>query len=264
MKIENRQSAIGNRKSQIPEIIAHRGASHDAPENTLAAIQLAWRQNADAVEVDVQLSKDRHLVVIHDATTSKTAGVRRKVAAQMLAELQSLDVGRWKHRKWKGEKIPTLAAALATIPEGKRLLVEVKCGLESIPEFIETFKRSGKQPNQGAPIGFSLETMTQLKKALPELQVCWIATFKRAWNGVWSPRAEKLVQQTKQAGLDGLDLSGRGPVDAAFARKVHDAGLKLYIWTVDSPRRAKKFIDAGVDGITTNRPGWLRAQLDAV
>src|SRR5438552_3255312 len=86
--------------SQIPELIAHRGASHDAPENTLAAIQLAWRQNADAVEVDVQLSKDRHLVVIHDATTSKTAGVRKKVAAQMLAELQSLDVGRWKHRKW--------------------------------------------------------------------------------------------------------------------------------------------------------------------
>ena len=114
MKIENRQSAIGNRKSHIPEFIAHRGASHDAPENTLAAIQLAWRQNADAVEVDVQLSKDRHLVVIHDATTSKTAGVRKKVAAQILADLQSLDVGRWKHRKWKGEKIPTLAAALAT------------------------------------------------------------------------------------------------------------------------------------------------------
>jgi len=61
--------------------------------------------------------------------------------------------------------------------------------------------------------------------------------------------------------MDGLDVGGKGPVDAGFARKVHQAGLKLYIWTVDSVSKAKRLIAAGVDGITTNKPGWLRSEL---
>jgi glycerophosphoryl diester phosphodiesterase len=245
------------------DFIAHRGASFDAPENTLSAIQLGWKQQADAVEIDVQFSKDGHLVVIHDDNTRKTAGVRKKIGAQTLAELKALDVGRWKHAKWAGERIPTLAEAFAAIPKGKRLFVEIKCGLECIPKFVEDFRRSGRKPRQIVPIGFSLETMRQLKQALPELEVCWVAEFKRAWNGRWTPTVEKLIAQAKAARLDGLDLSGKGPVDAAFAEKVHAAGLKLYIWTVDSPALARRLIAAGVDGLTTNKPGWLRAKLAA-
>src|SRR5215510_13578750 len=94
-----RSSEIINHKSQM-DIIAHRGASFDAPENTLAAIHLGWKQQADAVEIDVQFSKDGHVVVIHDDNTRKTGGVRKKVSAQTLAQLKSLDVGRWKHAKW--------------------------------------------------------------------------------------------------------------------------------------------------------------------
>jgi glycerophosphoryl diester phosphodiesterase len=240
------------------EIIAHRGASYDAPENTLAAVQLAWRQNADAVEIDVQFSKDGHIVVIHDDDTRKTAGVRRKVADQTLAELKALDVGSWKDRKWTGNKIPTLPEVFSVIPTGKRLFMEIKCGPDCIPKFVRDYQRSGLKRDQLVPIGFSLETMRQLKSALPELEVCWIAEFKRTWRGAWSPTAEKLIAGTKAAGLDGLDLSRNGPVDAAFTRKVHEAGLKLYIWTVDSPAAAKKLVASGVDGITTNRPGWLR------
>jgi glycerophosphoryl diester phosphodiesterase len=242
------------------EIIAHRGASHDAPENTLASIQLGWQQLADAVEIDVQFSRDGHIVVIHDDNTRKTAGVRKKVSAQTLAQLKALDVGRWKHAKWAGERIPTLAEAFATIPEGKRLFVEIKCGMECIPKFVQDFNASGRKAGQVVPIGFSLETMRQLKQALPELEVCWVAAFRRALRG-WSPKVETLIERTKEAGLDGLDVGSNGPVNAAFARKVHDAGLKLYIWTVDSPAKAKQLIAAGVDGITTNKPGWLRSQL---
>ena len=242
------------------EIIAHRGASHDAPENTLASIQLGWQQNADAVEIDVQFSKDGHIVVIHDDNTRKTAGVRKKVSAQTLAQLKALDVGRWKHSKWTGERIPTLAEAFATIPDGKRLFVEIKCGAECIPAFVRDFTASGRKAGQVVPIGFSLETMRQLKQALPDLEVCWIAAFRRTLRG-WSPKAEKLIERATEAGLDGLDLGGRGPVDAEFARKVHQAGLKLYIWTVDSVSKAKRLIAAGVDGITTNKPGRLRSEL---
>lgn len=243
------------------DIIAHRGASFDAPENTLAAIHLGWKQQADAVEIDVQFSKDGHVVVIHDDNTRKTAGVRKKVSAQAIGELQALDVGRWKDPKWAGERIPTLAQALAAVPDGKRLFVEIKCGPECIPKFVDDFKGSGRKPKQIVPIGFSLETMRRLKQALPALEVCWVADFNRTWNGGWTPSAEKLIAEAKEAGLDGLDLSGKGPVDTEFARKVHDTGLKLYIWTVDSPARAKELIEAGVDGITTNKPEWLRAKL---
>jgi glycerophosphoryl diester phosphodiesterase len=104
--------------------------------------------------------------------------------------------------------------------------------------------------------------MRQIKLALPALEVCWVAEFKRSLpTGRWRPGAEALIKQARDAGLDGLDLSGQGPVDAEFVRKVKDAGLSLYIWTVDSPPLAKRLIAAGVDGITTNRPGWLRERL---
>src|SRR5262245_65624278 len=102
------------------EIIAHRGASHDAPENTLAAVRLAWEQGADAVEVDVQLSKDGKLVVIHDDNTKRSGGFARKVRAQTLDELRRLDVGRWKGKRWAGEKIPTLDVVLEAVRSEER------------------------------------------------------------------------------------------------------------------------------------------------
>jgi len=242
------------------DFIAHRGASYDAPENTLAAIHLAWKQEADAVEIDVQFTKDGHLVVIHDADTRRTGELRKKVSAQTLAELQTLDVGRWKHSRWTGERIAPLREAFAAIPARKRLFVEIKCGPECIASFVQDFRNSGLKAQQVVPIGFALETMRQLKQALPELEVCWVVEFKRTLKG-WSPTADTLIRQVKAAGLQGLDVSASGPVDEQFARQVHQAGMKLYIWTVDSPALARRLREAGVDGLTTNKPGWLREQL---
>ena len=102
------------------EIIAHRGASYDAPENTLVSVNLGWAQGADAVEVDVYLSKDGHIVVHHDSDTKKPAGVDRKVEDQTLAELRQLDVGAWKGAKWKGVSMPELKCVLESIQEGRR------------------------------------------------------------------------------------------------------------------------------------------------
>src|SRR5262249_52335116 len=130
------------------DIIAHRGASLDAPENTLASARLGWEQGADAVEVDVRQSRDGHIVVIHDAHTRRTARVRKRVRAHSLAELRALDVGRWKHRHFAGERIPTLNEVIETVPPGKRLFVEIKSGPECLPQFVDTVKRSGKAPSQ--------------------------------------------------------------------------------------------------------------------
>lgn len=91
------------------EIIAHRGASHDALENTLAAVSLGWERNVDAVEMDVYLSKDNQIVVIHDKNTKRTAGHDGLVREMNWAQLRKLDAGSWKDRKFKGEPIPLLS-----------------------------------------------------------------------------------------------------------------------------------------------------------
>jgi glycerophosphoryl diester phosphodiesterase len=244
------------------EIIAHRGASHDAPENTIAAVNLAWRQKADAVEVDVQFSKDGRLVVIHDHTTRRTGEKNKKVSEQTLAELRLLDVGRWKGALWSGERIPTLEEVLATVPSGKRLLVELKCGPDGIPEFARIARSCPTQPAPVVAIGFFRQTMKQLKAELPELEVCWIRRFRRSWRtGRWSPAAEELIAAVKDAGLDGVDLDASGPVTLTLVNKLKAAGMKVYVWTVDSLDKARKLAAAGVDGITTNRPQRLRQKL---
>src|SRR5438552_2183206 len=154
------------------QIIAHRGASFDAPENTLPAIRLAWEQGADAVEVDVHLSRDSRVAVIHDANTRKVAGVNSKICDQTWAELQKLDVGCWKNRRWAGVCIPSLEDVLATVPKGKRLFIEVKCGEQFIAAAAASLQnRCGKQV---VVIGFSLPTMQKVKAAFPELEVCSI------------------------------------------------------------------------------------------
>jgi glycerophosphoryl diester phosphodiesterase len=243
------------------EIIAHRGASHDAPENTLAAIELGWAQKADAVEVDIQGSRDGQLVVIHDPTTTKTCGRRRSVAGQTLEELRQLDAGRWKGRAWAGQTIPTLAEAIDTIPDGRRLFVEIKCGAETVPEFARVVSRSGKAPGQVTPIGFDWEMMRRVKQALPRNEVCWVTAFRRHWRGHWTPDPAAWVARAKAGGLDGLDLGAQGPVTEALIEQLHQAALKVYVWTVDQPAQGRKLRDAGLDGLTTNRPGWMREQL---
>jgi glycerophosphoryl diester phosphodiesterase len=242
------------------EIIAHRGASFDAPENTLSAIKLAWKQGADAVEVDVHLSRDGRVVVIHDANTRKTGRSRRNVRDQTWAELQKLDVGSWKATQFTGERIPDLDHALATIPHGKRFFIEVKCNGGFVEGAAETLRKHSDK--QIVVIGFSLETVKRVKATFPQLEVCWIVEFKRRLRARgWTPSPAAVIEEARAAGLDGLDCGARGPITKEFVQSANDAGLRVYVWTVDSVRRARQLREAGIDGITTNRPGWLREQL---
>ncbi len=242
------------------EIVGHRGASFDAPENTVAAVKLAWEQKADAAEFDVYLSKDGKIVVIHDATTRRTAGDDLKVAGSTLEELRKLDVGKWKNAKFVGEKIPTLDEVLATVPAGKRVFIEVKCGPEIVPELARVLKAAKLKPEQTAVISFSAEVVAAAKTARPDLQAYWIVSL--APKGQKPRTASELIDRAKQIKADGLDLSATPTVlDKAFGDKVKAAGLKLYVWTVNDAELARKMIAAGVEGLTTDRPGWLREQL---
>ncbi|MHC4205315.1 MAG: glycerophosphodiester phosphodiesterase family protein, partial [Planctomycetota bacterium] len=125
------------------EIIAHRGASHIAPENTMASVMLGWEKDAD-VEVDVYLTKDKKIVAIHDDTTERTAGIELNVAETNSEELLKLDVGSFKSEEYAGEQIPFLADIVETIPRGRKLYVEVKCGQEILPHLKELLAQSGK------------------------------------------------------------------------------------------------------------------------
>jgi glycerophosphoryl diester phosphodiesterase len=243
------------------EIIAHRGASFDAPENTLSSLRLGYQQNADACELDVQLTRDGCVVVFHDEHTARLAGAANRVLERTFAELRQLEIGQWGRWKGKGfsEKIPALEEALALIPNGERLFIEIKGGPEVLPPLAKVLEASGKNPQQTALLGFDYDTMKAAKIRLADHAVYWVVEAGTAGKGY--PPAQELIRKARAARFDGLDLEKGFPINWAFAEMVHQAGLKLYTWTVDNVRTARKIAAAGVDGITTNRPGWLREQL---
>ena len=244
------------------EIIAHRGASHDAPENTVAALKLAWQQNADAAEFDVYLTRDGQVVVMHDKDTERTAGVKKVVADCTLAELRTLDVGKWKDPKFAGERVPTLAEMLATVPAGKKVFVEVKCGPEIVPTLVRGLKASKLEPERTPVISFNADVIAAVKKAQPDLPAYWLVSLKEnKKKKTPPPTAEEAIAKAREINADGLDLQAAPVLDKAYADKVKAAGLRLYVWTVNDPAEARRMVEIGAEGITTDRPAWLREQL---
>ncbi len=240
------------------EIIAHRGASYLAPENTLASVMLGWEKDAD-VEVDVYLTKDNKIVAIHDDTTERTAVTDVNVAESTSVELRKLDVGSFKSEEYAGEQIPFLADIVETIPTGRKLYIEIKCGQEILPYLRDLLAQSGKM-SRIVIIGFDLETVA-MSKELIDVPTYWLkGTEKTKETEQWIPHDPQLAQTAKNKGLDGLDVHYAG-VTKEFADAVKASGQKLYVWTVDDPEEAIRLIKLGVDGITTNRPGWLREQM---
>lgn len=241
----------------FPLITAHRGASHDAPENTLAALRLGFEQGADAGECDVRLTADGHAVLLHDADTRRVGGGRKLVAArETLATLQRLDVGAGKGAAWAGEKPPTLEEALGVVPSGRRLLIEIKCGVEILPALERAFAGSSHPPATFVLMSFDLQVAAAAKRRFPAIETHGIVECDGS-------SAERLVSLMREARLDGVNLDRRFPLDAAFVAVLHAAGLKVHVWTVDDAALARRLVAAGVDSITTNRPGWLRQQLRA-
>lgn len=228
----------------------------------MPAFQLAWEQKADAVELDIRLTKDGRIVAFHDSSTRRIARVRKRVEDESLGDLRALDAGLWKGARWRGVKIPPLEDVLAALPDGKRLFIEIKCGPEVLPALGRALDASGKPARQIVIIGFDFQTMKQAKEQFPDLPACWIASPKR-WSFGRVPSAATLIAWAKSANLDGLDLDARFAIHGEFVAQVKEAGLKLYVWTVNSVAVARKLAALRVDGITTNRPLFLREHLRA-
>ncbi len=238
--------------------IAHRGASHDAPENTLRAIREAWTQRADAIECDIHRSADGHLVLSHDATTARTGGEPLVIAAQPLHRLRQLDMGLWKGEAFRGERMPTLPEALRTVPTGRGIYIEVKCGPEAARQLALQVRRHLNRIRISV-IGFDLATMAACKQQLPMVPHFWLRGPERAEDGTIRHMANEWIARCRDHSLDGLDLHFSA-IDARTVDAVRAAGMGLVAWTVNDPAEARRLLQLGVDGITTDRPGWLREQ----
>ncbi len=249
--------------SGLPLIVAHRGASHDAPENTLASFRLAWRRGADAIEGDFYLSSDGKIVCIHDKSTKRTAGRDLRVADTTFAELKRLDVGAWKDKKWKGERIPTLGEVFTTVPAGKKILIEVKCGPEIARPLKRAIKESSLNPDQIRVIAFDRNVIASVKREMPRIKAYWLTGYKEdKKTGRWRPPRDEILKTLERINADGLDTHANFEVlDPAFVRELRSRGLEFHAWTVNDVKKAVRLMQLGIDSITTDRPEFLRKGL---
>ncbi len=244
-------------------LVAHRGASFDAPENTLAAFRLAWEQGADGIEADFRLSSDGQIVCIHDEDTERTAGISRKISDSSLEELRNLEVGAWKGERWRGEKIPTLAEVLNLVPPDKKIFIELKVGPEIVEPLVKEIAASSLKPEQTILMSFRADTVEACEQRLPQWKSFWLVRYAKQDDGGWTPTPDEIVETLQRIGADGLGTQNKPElVNAHFIEQINVAGKRdFHVWTVDDPQVARFYKELGAWAITTNRPGWIRKQL---
>jgi|TARA_B110000908_G_C10219735_1_gene434689 glycerophosphoryl diester phosphodiesterase len=242
--------------AEEPLIVAHRGASRDAPENTIPAFQLAWEQGADAIEGDFHLSKDGEIVCFHDADTKRVAGTQLVVRQSTLAELKQLDVGATHGVAFNGTRIPTIAEVFATIPQGKKIFIEVKCGAEIIPTLLNEIDQSGLTQEQIVVISFNKQVIQQLKIKAPQYKASWLCSFNKQETGEITPSLATVLKTLKQIQADGL--SSNTAVPASVIEAVSQQGYEWHVWTINDLKTARRMQALGVLSITTDVPGTMR------
>jgi len=233
------------------KIFAHRGESYYAPENTIESIKLAWVNNADGIEIDVRLTSDKKIVVIHDRNTKRTTGIYGQIKSRSLRELKDID-----------SSIPSLEEILAIIPKNKTIMIEIKCNTEIIIPLKKLLSTAPLASAQILLAGFGLKKMSVVKKAFPDYRVFRIKRIDSENLIFKSLRIDRMVAACRKNGLDGLSLSYSRWLTKKNADKIKESGLKLFIWTVDNPRRALRLKKLGVDGIISNRSGFLKEKLN--
>ena len=238
-------------------VIAHRGDSKVAPENTLPAFASAVKAGADMVELDYYHSADGVPVVFHDAELDRATDAVRlwgdqkiKIGSKSLAELKLLDAGSWFNANFAGTRIPTLDEALDTIQAGSLTLVERKGGE---PATCIELLRQKKLLDQVVVQAFDWDYLAGCHQIAPDLVLAALG------HKEFTP--EKLDQIAKT----GARIVGWEDkyTSAATIAAIHARGWKAWVWTVDDPRRIEQLVQAKVDGIITNRPALARQTITA-
>lgn len=272
-------------RQQHIQVVAHRGASQDAPEHTLAAYKKAIEDGADALECDVRLTADGHLVCVHDRRVNRTSNGRGAVSALELADLATLDFGSWKDLKdlkalkgrreleespdWAGNAADTSVLTLERLLElvvdaGRRveLAIETKHPTRWAGQVEERLllllKRFGldapspDEPSRVRVMSFSARSLLRVQEASPTLPTVYLMQFV-------SPRHRegRLPQGVRIAG-PGMRIVRSHP---AYIEKLTRAGHQVHVWTVNEPEDIDLCIRLGVDAIITNRPAAVLKHL---
>lgn len=231
-----------------PIIFAHRGASAFAPENTLAAFELAVKQGAPAIEFDVKLTSDRQVIIIHDLTLDRTTNGFGSVTKQPLAALRELDAGSWKSTKFCGEKIPLLDEVLEAV--GKKVLTNIELTNYATPfdGLVHAVAALVKKHALQERVIFSsfyftnLLTARQLLPSVPCGQL--ILKGSQGWLQRTTARFMKLEAEHPYT----------SDVNAEMVRRLHARGRRVHVWTVNDPADMRRLRACGVDGIFTDDP----------
>ena len=253
-------SGNGARETQEPLVVAHRGASRDAPENTLPAFRLAWERGADAIEGDFRRTKDGHVVCIHDAETERVADKKLVVSESSLKELRALDVGAHRGEEYSGTVIPTLAEVLEVVPAQKQIYIEIKGGPSMVPAVLEEVRESDLAEEQVTLISFDEDVIRTCTERAPAYRALWLSGFKKDKAGRVIPSVETVLATLDDTGADGFS-SSHDLVTADLISQVKEKGYGYHVWTVDEAAAALQFRRWGADSITTNVPGAIREAL---
>ena len=239
--------------SARPLLIAHRGASADAPESTIAAFELALEHGADGLELDVHLSADGQPVVIHDFTLERTTDGAGPVGALRVRELKRLDAGGWHDRRFHGQRIQTLQEVLERFRDRTRFWLELKGGPalypgleERVVSTIEIYDVVDRVVVQSFDPAAILEVRTLNR----EIRVGAVVTRAPLDPALLVPGSVDAVCPALAA------------CSAGLVGEVRQAGLGCHVWTVNEPAQVDRLVGWGVSGIITDRPGALRARLD--
>lgn len=243
-----------SRPRDVVEVTAHRMGAVAAPENTLAALARAIADGADWAELDVQLTADGHLVVLHDFDLVRVGGPRRRVAASTLAEVRAIDVGRGlRHAGFEGERVPTLDDVIAAAGDRIRLNIELKppdaAAAAPLTDAVVAAVRRAGLVGRCRLCSQSYDALRRAKAAEPGLEVGFIAGAA--------------VGDLAALDVDFLMVHA-GLVTPAFVRRAHGAGLEVHPWTVNDPDAVPRLVDAGVDNVITDAPREVRARVDEV
>lgn len=241
----------------MPLIVAHRGDSANAPENTLAAFRLAYENHADGIELDVMLSSDNKLVVIHDDTLQRTTNGSGSIGKIPYAALRELDAGSWFDPRFRGEPIPLLDEVFAEL--GGKFLINVelknyKSPNDSLPDLVvELVKRHGLT-NSVMLSSFNGRNLPRAKALAPEIRTGLLTLpglLGLPMRGFWG----------KRIGADDLNPYHRD-VTPKLVQSRHQLGQKVNVWTVDAPEDLRRMQECGVDMIICNDPTHARKILE--
>lgn len=258
----NKDFFAGNMKPvESPLIIAHRGASGYAPENTLASVQKALDMGVDIIEVDIHLSKDKELIVIHDATLDRTTNGMDEVQDHTLAALKKLDAGGWFDKSFEGEPIPTLREVMKLINGQSVILIEIKKGKSGIYTGIEQkvvdIIRAFKAEKWSIVQSFEPEVIEKMHKIAPDITlhkliVGTIPIFSVYHDGKFRARSVYSFDYVQAINPYHYLLTQR------FINETHKRGMKVFTYTINDENEIENVLKMGVDGIVTNFPDRVK------